>query len=75
MKYDISTIKRRNAMSNILLLEDVNRKCSDFLKKVKDMPPAGTDGKTIYYNPDFLEKISVEEQTFIFAHESMPYCF
>ena len=38
-------------------------------KESKDIPTAETDGKTIYYNPDFLEKISVEEQTFIFAHE------
>ena len=30
---------------------------------------AGTDGKTIYYNPNFIESITDEEQTFIFAHE------
>ena len=30
---------------------------------------AGTDGKTIYYNPDFLQKLNKDEQTFIFAHE------
>ncbi|UKI28058.1 MAG: hypothetical protein L6V91_08705 [Bacilli bacterium] len=33
------------------------------------MPTAGTDGETIYYNPEYLEGLSVEEQTFIFAHE------
>lgn len=35
----------------------------------KNIPTAGTDGKVIYSNPEFLEKLSVEEQTFIFAHE------
>ena len=30
---------------------------------------AGTDGQTIYYNPNFIESITDEEQTFIFAHE------
>ena len=30
---------------------------------------AGTDGKNIYYNPNFIESITDEEQTFIFAHE------
>ena len=30
---------------------------------------AGTDGKTIYYNPNFIESITDEEQTFVFAHE------
>ena len=30
---------------------------------------AGTDGKNIYYNPNFVESVTDEEQTFIFAHE------
>lgn len=38
-------------------------------KENKDIPTVGTDGETIYYNPEYLEGLSVEEQTFIFAHE------
>ena len=30
---------------------------------------AGTDGKTIYYNPLFLSSLSKDEQVFILAHE------
>ena len=30
---------------------------------------AGTDGKTIYYNPNFIESITDDQQTFIFAHQ------
>lgn len=30
---------------------------------------AGTDGKNIYYNPNFIESITNDQQTFIFAHE------
>ena len=30
---------------------------------------AGTDGKNIYYNPNFIESINDNQQTFIFAHE------
>lgn len=30
---------------------------------------AGTDGKNIYYNPNFIESVTDNEQTFIFAHE------
>lgn len=30
---------------------------------------AGTDGKNIYYNPNFIESITDDQQTFIFAHE------
>ncbi len=30
---------------------------------------AGTDGKNIYYNPNFIETITDDQQTFIFAHE------
>jgi len=30
---------------------------------------AGTNGQIIYYNPDYLNSLSKEEQTFVFAHE------
>ena len=30
---------------------------------------AGTDGKDIYYNPQFIESLKTDEQVFIFAHE------
>ena len=30
---------------------------------------AGSDGKNIYYNPNFIESITDDQQTFIFAHE------
>lgn len=30
---------------------------------------ASTDGKNIYYNPNFIESITNDQQTFIFAHE------
>lgn len=30
---------------------------------------AETDGKNIYYNPNFIESITNDQQTFIFAHE------
>ena len=66
MKYDIATLKRKmlvkypffgSVVANVDYKED------------KEIPTAGTDGETIYYNPEFLERLSVEEQIFIFAHE------
>ncbi len=30
---------------------------------------AATDGKTVYYNPDFFDKLSDDERAFIYAHE------
>ena len=66
MKYDISTIKRKMLVKYPFFGSVI---ASVDYKESKDIPTAETDGKTIYYNPDFLEKISVEEQTFIFAHE------
>lgn len=30
---------------------------------------AGTDGKNIYYNPNFIDALTDDQQTFIFAHE------
>lgn len=35
----------------------------------KNIPTAGTDGNLIYYNPDYLKRLTSEEQTFVFAHE------
>lgn len=66
MAYDISAIKRKmlvkypffgSVVANVKYKENVN------------MATAGTDGNIIYYNPKFLENLSVEEQTFILAHE------
>lgn len=38
-------------------------------KENNNISTAGTDGKTIYYNKEFLSKISNEEQVFVFSHE------
>ena len=35
----------------------------------KSVRTAGTDGQNIYYNPDFIESVTNDQQTFIFAHE------
>lgn len=34
-----------------------------------DLKTAATDGRTIYYNPTFLNSLSNEEQLFVIAHE------
>ena len=38
-------------------------------KESNDIPTAATDGEIIYYNPEYLKGLGVEEQTFIMAHE------
>lgn len=35
----------------------------------KDIATAGTDGKVLLYNPEFVSGISDKERTFLFAHE------
>lgn len=66
MKYDIATLKRKMIVKYPFFGSVV---ASVDYKENKDIPTAGTDGETIYYNPKYLESLSVEEQTFIFAHE------
>lgn len=39
-----------------------------FIENV-DIGTAATDGSVVYYNPQFLEKLDVEQQVFILAHE------
>ena len=66
MKYNIESLKRKMLVKYPFFGSVV---ASVDYKENKNIETAGTDGETIYYNPEFLEKLSVEEQTFIFAHE------
>ncbi len=66
MKYDIEALKRKMLVKYPFFGSVV---AGVDYKESKDIPKAATDGKIIYYNPKYLESLSVEEQTFIFAHE------
>ena len=66
MKYDIAALKRKMLVKYPFFGSVV---ASVGYKENKDIPTAGTDGETIYYNPEYLESLSVEEQTFVLAHE------
>ena len=66
MKYDIAALKRKMLVKYPFFGSVV---ASVGYKENKDIPTAGTDGETIYYNPEYLESLSVEGQTFVFVHE------
>ena len=66
MNFDIVSLKRKMLVKYPFFGSVV---ASVDYKGDKNIGTAGTDGKIVYYNPDFLEGLSVEEQTFIFAHE------
>ena len=66
MKYDIAALKRKMLVKYPFFGSVV---ASVGYKENKDIPTAGTDGETIYYNPEYLESLSIEEQVFVFAHE------
>lgn len=66
MDFDIISLKRKMLVKYPFFGSVVAG--VDYIEN-KSIGTAGTDGKTVYYNPDFLEGLSVEEQTFIFAHE------
>ena len=66
MSFDIEIIKRKMLVKYPFFGSVVAN--VDYRANTK-IPTAGTDGKVVYYNPDFLEKLSIDEQTFIFAHE------
>lgn len=66
MGFDIESIKRKMLVKYPFfgsVVANVDYRTN------KSVPTAGTDGKVIHYNPEFLANLSVEEQTFIFAHE------
>lgn len=66
MKYDIEALKRKMRVKYSFFGSVV---ASVGYKENKDIPTAGTDGETIYYNPEYLESLSIEDQVFVFAHE------
>lgn len=66
MKYDIEALKRKMLVKYPFFGSVV---ASVDYKENTGIPTAGTDGKTIYYNPEYLEGLNRDEQTFIFAHE------
>ena len=66
MNFDIETIKRKmlvkypffgSVVANVDYMANTN------------IPTAETDGKVVHYNPEFLEKLSIDEQTFTFVYE------
>ena len=66
MNYDIESLKRKMLVKYPFFGSVV---AGVSYMESRDISTAGTDGETIYYNQEFLEKLSVDEQTFIFAHE------
>ena len=66
MKYDIAALKRKMLVKYSFFGSVV---ASVGYKENKDIRTAGTDGETIYYNPEYLESLSIEDQVFVFAHE------
>lgn len=63
---DIESIKRRLLVKYPLFGSVVAN--SKFIAE-ESIETAGTDGKNIYYNPKFIESVTKDQQTFIFAHE------
>lgn len=66
MKSDIEVLKRKMLVKYPFFGSVVTN--VDY-KESKDIIAAATDGKIIYYNPDFLNGLNISEQIFIFAHE------
>lgn len=66
MSFDIEIIKRKMLVKYPFfgsVVANVDYRANT------NIPTARTDGKVVHYNPEFLEKLSIDEQTFIFAHE------
>ena len=66
MNYDIKSIKNKMLVKYPFfgsVIADVK------YEEDKSLGTAGTNGQIIYYNPDYLNSLSKEEQTFVFAHE------
>ena len=72
MKYDIAALKRKMLVKYPFFGSVV---ASVGYKENKDIPTAGTDGETIYYNPKYLESfiVTIVDKYCAFKEWSM-YC-
>ena len=66
MKYDIDVLKRKMLVKYPFFGSVV---ANVEYEENEEIETAETDGKVIYYNPLFLESLSIEEQLFVFTHE------
>ena len=66
LNFDINKIKRRMLRKYPVFGSIINTVSCNITNKIET---AGTDGKNIYFNPDFMNTLSEDEQVFIFSHE------
>ncbi len=65
-EFDVNRIKKRMLRKYPVfgsIINTVNYKISDQIQT------AGTDGKNIYFNPDFMKTLDEDKQVFVFSHE------
>jgi len=66
MKFDIENIKRKMLVKYPFfgcVITDIKYKVDISIKT------AATDGQNIFYNPNFLDSLTIEQQVFVIAHE------
>ena len=66
MNFDIETIKKKLLVKYPFFGSVV---ANVKYKENKNVATAATDGQIIYYNLEFAEKLNIDEQIFLIAHE------
>lgn len=66
MNVDINAIKRKLLVKYPFFGSIV---ANTNFEEETTIPTAETDGETIYYNPNFINPLTDDEKTFVFAHE------
>ena len=64
--YDIDSLKRKMLIKYPFFGSTIT---NVEYQELLDIDTAATDGNKIYYNPEFLGGLTIEEQIFILAHE------
>ena len=64
--YDINSLKRKMLIKYPFFGSTIT---NVEYQELLDIDTAATDGRKIYYNPEFLSRLTTEEQIFILAHE------
>ncbi|MDD4815959.1 MAG: hypothetical protein PHQ62_02325 [Clostridia bacterium] len=67
--FDVDLIKKQMLRKYPYFGAIINNLKYEIAKDNSGTETAETDGKTIYFNPNFLSKLPEQEQVFCFAHE------
>lgn len=68
-KFDLNTLKKKLLIKFPVFGSVINNVKTELDPSFMNLPTAATNGKTIYFNSNFMNTLTEKEQLFVYAHE------